>query len=253
MRVVPVNAAKDSKFNDTQTALTRALVRADVKPTAEKWIAKPVADAAFAKERQQAATKTWTEAATIVAAAMALLFQTVSVIRQFFYNAGGRRKSDMMIKVLFVVALGKLRRLPPSDILLKVEQLAARIERTAHPNVPPALTKEKADELRTLCASLALKVEALDAATAAKETADAAFASAADVCQLELASFKRDLRAQKMSEAAIHEIIPTYAPTKRSKRKAKATANGDGRLVADTAVAPLPASAAPPASAPSPA
>jgi hypothetical protein len=240
MNVVQPSAANQTKFRDTQTALVRARQRPDVRATAERWLAQPVASAELADERRRTADLAWTEAVSVVAVGMRLLFDTLCFAREFYFTAGGRRRADPMMKVLFTMPTSALRKSQPGMVLEKIGQLADRLETHAHPHVTRERAKEEADKLRAICAELAPKVQALTSATRAKATAEAAFASAADVCRLELASFKRALQAEKMREAAIHEIIPGYASTRRVKAVPPTAPSGGATTPTDTSALGLP-------------
>jgi hypothetical protein len=226
MRIIHSSAADQTKFRDTQTALVRARHRPDVRATAEKWLGHAVASAELAQARERTANLAWTGAVSVTAVALSALFDAVCFTREFYFTAGGRRRDDPMGKVLFTKGVSELRKLPPSLMLEEVWQLADRIDTTAHPKVTRERAKEEADKLRALYSELAPKVQALTVATLAKAAAETAFANAANVCRLELASFKRALQAEKMREAAIHEIIPGYSTSRRAKKQAPTLPSG---------------------------
>ncbi len=241
MQIVHSNAAHQSKFRDSQAALVRARQRPDVGPIADKWLAQPVALAELANARQSTTLMAWMEAVSIVAVGLSPLFDHVCFTREFYFTAGGRRRADPMMKVLFTTGTSALRKLPPSIALEKIGQLADRLETTAHPKVTRERAKEEADKLRALCAALAPKIQALASATLAKAAAETAFASAADVCRLELSSFKRALQAEKMREAAIHEIIPGHAGKRRVKAEQAPPSGGTTAPTANGSAPGLPA------------
>ncbi|MFO0749698.1 MAG: hypothetical protein U1F43_29115 [Myxococcota bacterium] len=218
MRVVRQSASSDQKFNDTRVSLVRAVQRPDLKELVEKWLAQPVAVATVAQDRTRSAALTFTTATAECALARTALLDVICRSREFYFNAGGRQRQDPLRNATFVDSVGRLRRLSGEALVERARQLAERMGATSYPRITKEQVKEEAEKIRAGAELLAAKVQALALATSAKEAADRAFASAASVCQLELASFKRVLRAEKMSEAAVHEIIPGYSPSRRRRQ-----------------------------------
>ena len=223
MRTVRRDAASDTKVDHTQTALVRAQQRPDLKPMAEKWLAEAVETAMFLKDKKASAALSLTVAQGEYAVGRGALLDVVCMSHEFCFNAGGRHRQDPLRKATFIDPAARLKSLPPDTLLEAVGQLADRIEATSHPKITKERAKEEADKIRASRDALAPKAQALALAKASKQSADKAYASAANRCQLGLGSFKLVMRAEKMSEAAIHEIIPGYSGSPRRRTTAATT------------------------------
>ncbi|MFO0749286.1 MAG: hypothetical protein U1F43_27020 [Myxococcota bacterium] len=233
--IIRQSASAEAKIEDVLTTLQRCIGRHALDGDAQEFLSVPAAAGTASLASHKQAKSKVDELTVDCAVKGEALFQVHGVVREAYFNAGGRRRRDPLMRVVFIDNLKDLRKLEPWQLIQKIEQLADRIERTQHPRYTPEQAKGEADKLRAVCAAMKPAAVALAAAKQELATAASALGGAANLGRLELVSLKRHWQGKKMTNAAIHDIIPGHA---RSRRRREGGATSASATTANPPTSP---------------
>jgi hypothetical protein len=227
--VISKQAAVEDILADVHATLANAAVRGGVWHADAERMLRPAANLAHEVDRDLAATTV-----TVVGATRVLEVRDdesddlLARIYDEIYNLLGRpgAGSDPVFELLFPGGSTTYRETPTQEQPIVMLMLARLLDRNLHPKIPPATAAAYATEIRASATALRDAVHALAAPAAEAKMLETMRATTARSGQVHLARLKKMWKAQGMSEADIHAVIPDR-PRKKAAAKVEAPPESD--------------------------
>jgi len=218
-RVISKSASASRVFADVSTTLAVAEATGpDAFADAERYLGEVVAQAAEIDAQAEENHAVLLRQRAQLRAGNERCNDLVHRVRDEFFNLSGRASRDPVLGLVFPGGAGHYTALRPRQKPIALEMLARALQTHRHRRVPQTEVDRMTAELRAEAADITAVLAQLEPAVVEGRLLQAQRTATARSARRQLAALKRFWLAEGLSEAEIHEVIPSRPQGRRTPR-----------------------------------